>query len=60
MISKINTSMDSTAQKNPQMTDGERKRSPKTKPDDQGNFAVLGHIKIFDPNTKQVYVETRE
>ena len=29
------------------------------KPDDKGNVTVLAHFKIFDPQTKQVYVEGR-
>jgi hypothetical protein len=29
------------------------------KPNDRAGFAVMGHVKIFDPNTKKVYVETR-
>lgn len=32
---------------------------PTTKPNDRAGFAVMGHVKIFDPNTKKVYVETR-
>lgn len=29
------------------------------KPDDKGNVTVHAHMKIFDPQTKQVYVEGR-
>jgi hypothetical protein len=29
------------------------------KPDDSGTIAVNAHFKIFDPNTKEVYVEDR-
>lgn len=32
---------------------------PTAKPNDKAGFAVMGHVKIFDPNTKKVYVETR-
>jgi hypothetical protein len=32
---------------------------PTAKPNDRAGFAVMGHVKIFDPNTKTVYVETR-
>lgn len=60
MINKVNTSMDSNTTQKSQLTQEESKRAPAKQPDDQGNFAVLGHIKIYDPNTKQVYVETRE
>lgn len=30
-----------------------------SRPNEQGQLIVQGHIKIFDPNTKQVYVEKR-
>lgn len=29
------------------------------KPDEQGGFNIEGHIKIFDPETKEVYVDKR-
>lgn len=29
------------------------------KPDDLGNIQIDCHVKIFDPNTKEVLVETR-
>lgn len=29
------------------------------KPNESGSFSVESHVKIFDPNTKQVYVEKR-
>lgn len=32
---------------------------PTAKPNDRAGFAVMGHVKIFDPNTETVYVETR-
>lgn len=30
-----------------------------SRPNEQGQLIVQGHVKIFDPNTKQVYVEKR-
>ena len=30
-----------------------------TKPDEKGGVHVEGHIKIFDPETKEVYVSKR-
>lgn len=35
-------------------------KKPQTRPNDRAGFAVMGHVKIHDPNTKKVYVETRE
>jgi hypothetical protein len=32
---------------------------PTAKPNDRAGFAIMGHVRIFDPNTKTVYVETR-
>ena len=29
----------------------------KTQPDEQGNLAIRGHIKIFDPETKEILVD---
>jgi hypothetical protein len=28
-------------------------------PNESGSFSIDSHIKIFDPNTKEVYVEKR-
>ena len=30
-----------------------------SKPNDKGNVTVQAHMKIFDPKTKEVYVEGR-
>jgi hypothetical protein len=32
---------------------------PATRPNEQGSFAVMGHVKIYDPNSQEVLVETR-
>ena len=32
---------------------------PKKQPDERGGIHVQGHIKIFDPETKEVFVDKR-
>ena len=32
---------------------------PEKKPNEQGNIGVQGHIKIFDPQTKEVFIDKR-
>jgi hypothetical protein len=32
---------------------------PSKKPDDRGSVQIDAHIKIYDPNSEQVYVEGR-
>jgi len=34
-------------------------KKPQPKPNERAGFAIMGHLKIFDPNTKEVIVETR-
>ena len=34
-------------------------KKPQTKPNERAGFAVMGHVKIFDPNSQEVIVETR-
>jgi hypothetical protein len=34
-------------------------KTPQTRPNERAGFVVMGHVKIFDPNTKEVMVETR-
>lgn len=48
--SAINKSMDKKIQPIPQ---------PEKKPDEKGGIFVEGRIKIFDPETKEVYVNGR-
>ena len=33
--------------------------APAKRPNECGSIAVSGHVKIFDPNTKEVILETR-
>ena len=35
------------------------KPQPEKKPDEKGGILVQSHIKIFDPETKEVYVNGR-
>lgn len=35
------------------------KKMPATKPNDLGKLAISGHIKIFDPNSQEVFVDKR-
>ena len=48
---------------NPTPTQSETaKVEPKTqprRPNEQGSFVVQAHMRIFDPQTKQVYIEGR-
>ena len=34
-------------------------KQPESKPNERASFYVSGHIKIFDPETKEVILETR-
>jgi hypothetical protein len=35
------------------------KQSPPSKPNEAGAVSIQGHIKIFDPNTKEVFIDKR-
>ena len=37
----------------------QQKTQPQRRPNDQGTVIVQAHMKIFDPNSKKVYVEGR-
>ena len=37
----------------------ENSTNPQRQPDERGGIHVQGHIKIFDPETKEVFVEKR-
>jgi hypothetical protein len=42
------------------MTAGSNMTMPKnTQPNEQAGFAVEGFVKIFDPKTQEIFVETR-
>ncbi len=56
-MDELNSSMnDKSAQQS--KTDPVQK-APQTRPNERAGFMVMGHVKIFDPNTKEVIVETR-
>jgi hypothetical protein len=44
--------------KQPETLKVEPKTQPR-RPNEQGSFDVQAHVRIFDPQTKQVYVEGR-
>lgn len=46
----INKNMDTNPQPTP---------APKKKPDEKGGIHLQGHIKIFDPETKEVFMDGR-
>ena len=37
----------------------QEKNSQPKRPNEQGSFSVTGFVKIFDPKTKETFVETR-
>lgn len=37
----------------------EQKTQLPKRPNEQGSFSVEGHLRIFDPKTRQVYMEGR-
>ena len=43
----------------PQVQQESQKAKPVAKPNERAGFAVMGHVKIFDPNSQEVIVETR-
>lgn len=50
---EINKNMDNKTQ--PNSTNAQQKKQP----DERGGIHVQGHIKIFDPKTKEVFVNGR-
>lgn len=44
---------------NKNMTDKQQQNQPKKQPDEKGGILLQGHIKIYDPQTKQVFVNGR-
>jgi hypothetical protein len=43
----------------PQVQQESQRSKPVAKPNERAGFAVMGHVKIFDPNSQEVIVETR-
>lgn len=56
---KVNTSMEDN-QKTEQTEPKSAQVRPARKPNENAGFAVMGHVKIFDPNSKETILETRE
>jgi hypothetical protein len=50
--------MSNTQLEQPKTTVANAKPQPR-KPNEQGSIVVQAHMKIFDPKSKQVYVEGR-
>lgn len=45
--------------KDEKMTQDQQQSPKESKPNEQGNLHIQGHIKIFDPQTQEVYVDKR-
>lgn len=45
--------------KDTKMTENQTKSPVQTQPNEQGSLHIQGHIKIFDPETKEVFVDKR-
>ena len=56
-MDELNSSMNDKSAQQP--THESVQKKPPTRPNERAGFAVMGHVKIFDPNTKEVIVETR-
>ena len=41
------------------MTENQQISTEQTQPNEQGNLHIQGHIKIFDPETKEVFIDKR-
>ena len=46
-------------QTQPNKPAGQPVQQPVQKPNETGAFSIEGHIKIFDPTTKETFVEKR-
>ena len=45
--------------KNQKTNEKSEKKMTNTKPNDTGSIAISGHVKIFDPNNNEVFVDKR-
>jgi hypothetical protein len=52
---RINNIMDQS--KDNKMTENQAQTPKEATPDEQGNLSIRGHIKIFDPETKEVIID---
>ena len=51
--------MSTTMPKQPVTANSEQKQTQPKRPNEQGSFSVEAHVRIFDPKTREVYVEKR-
>jgi len=51
--------MSTTMPKQPVTVNSEKKQSQPKRPNEQGSFSVEAHVRIFDPKTREVYLEGR-
>ena len=51
--------MSTTMPTQPVTANSEKKQSQPKRPNEQGSFSVEAHVRIFDPKTREVYVEKR-
>ena len=51
--------MSTTMPKQPVTANPEQKQSQPKRPNEQGSFSVEAHVCIFDPKTREVYMEGR-
>ena len=58
MVQRLGKTMDNNAI-NKNMDTKTQQTVTRKQPDERGSFHVQGHIKIFDPETKEVFVQER-
>jgi len=51
--------MDKRIQVTEKMPDKLNEKVQHTQPNESASFSVEAHVKIFDPNSKEIYVEKR-
>ena len=51
--------MSTTMPKQPVTANPEKKEPQPKRPNEQGSFSVEAHVRIFDPKTREVYMEGR-
>lgn len=45
--------------KNQPAYDNQQEKTPMSKPNEQGTVSIQGHIKIYDPQTKEIFIDKR-
>jgi hypothetical protein len=56
-MDELNSSMNDKSAQQPKIDPVQK--APQARPNERAGFAIMGHVKIFDPNTNEVIVETR-